>query len=69
VSKVQIDEKSTNLVVTTFIQDYRSDKFSDRTQKTLRWTNIDGKWLITSESASASNDKAEASTTAEKAKP
>ncbi len=69
VSKVQIEEQSPNVVVTTFIQDYRSDKFSDRTQKTLRWKNENGKWLITSESASAANDKAGPSTAAEKAKP
>jgi adhesin transport system outer membrane protein len=49
ISKVQVELKDPKHVVATFVQSYRSPSYRDVVQKTLEWENVDGRWLITSE--------------------
>lgn len=53
ISGLQVDVKSASKAVTTFVQAYRSAIYQDVTTKTLEWENINGRWLIVRETASA----------------
>ena len=70
-SKLTFEQLGPVSLTTSFVQDYRSDSFNDRTTKTIRWINIGGKWQILSEMVASSKPTAatEAPATAEKAKP
>jgi outer membrane protein, adhesin transport system len=48
-SQVSLERVSPTMIVSRFTQDYRSDSYSDRTNKILRWVEVGGKWLIESE--------------------
>ena len=44
--KIHVKQESPDTVTTRFTQHYRADKYSERSNKTLIWKNIAGKWLI-----------------------
>lgn len=50
-SNVQVHMDGDNVVV-AFDQSYSSDHFKDETKKLLTWKQVDGRWLIVSETAS-----------------
>lgn len=51
VKGVRVRALSEDMVVTEFEQVYVSDKYRDRTLKTLQWVKVDGVWLIDREAA------------------
>jgi adhesin transport system outer membrane protein len=53
ITKVQIKMENPERIVTTFTQSYRSASYQDVVEKTLKWANIAGRWLIVSESTNA----------------
>lgn len=58
VKDVRVKTLSEDSVVTEFEQIYESDKYRDRTVKTLQWTKADGTWLIDRETARPWTDAA-----------
>lgn len=46
-----LNQVGNDVFVAEFEQRYSSDGYSDRTQKILRWIQVDGQWLIDSETA------------------
>ncbi|MCF8149307.1 MAG: TolC family outer membrane protein [Sulfuritalea sp.] len=49
VQKIRLTERKKDFVVTEFDQHYMSDRYSDRSLKTLQWVKVDGLWLIARE--------------------
>ena len=44
--QTSFERVSPTVMVSRFTQDYRSDSYTDRTNKLLRWVEVGGKWLI-----------------------
>jgi adhesin transport system outer membrane protein len=51
VTKLRTRPLAEDVVIAEFEQGYRSDSYSDRTLKTLRWIKLGGQWLIERETA------------------
>ena len=46
VGNVRLRKEAPNVLITEFVQTYRSDAYRDTTRKALQWVKVGGEWLI-----------------------
>lgn len=51
ISNFRLKEVAKDVAIAEFEQHYRSDSYSDRTRKALKWVRLGGQWLIEQETA------------------
>ncbi|MFH1871355.1 MAG: TolC family outer membrane protein [Pseudomonadota bacterium] len=51
ISNVRLKQVANDVAIAEFEQHYRSDSYSDRTRKVLKWVRLGGQWLIQQETA------------------
>lgn len=51
ISNFRLKQVANDVAIAEFEQHYRSDSYSDKTRKTLKWVRLGGQWLIQQETA------------------
>ncbi|MBK7017594.1 MAG: hypothetical protein IPH39_19065 [Sulfuritalea sp.] len=46
IGNIRLRKEAPNVLITEFVQTYRSDAYRDTTRKALQWVKVGGEWLI-----------------------